>query len=143
MWQQDHTIQQQTSNRLKDELNFAYSEVDIAGIDKKEFYAHSSLNGDNKAIDYADFSLRPPKPKYEVTLAPNRGGHIRKRDNDMEYKILNDLAARLDKLNDPSKARGKIKLFTEIDTCASCSRIIKQFHTDYPNIDIEVIHNGD
>ncbi|MEK3785260.1 deaminase domain-containing protein [Paenibacillus sp. FSL K6-1230] len=131
------------SNRLKDELNFAYSEVDIAGIDKKEFYAHSSLNGDNKAKDYADFSLKPPKPKYEATLAPDRGGNIRLRDNDTEYKILNDLAARLDKLPDPSKASGKIKLFTELDTCASCSRVIERFHKDYPNIDIEIIHNGD
>jgi hypothetical protein len=52
------------SNRLKDELNFAYSEVNIEGIDKKEFYAHSSLNGDNEARDYADFSLKPTKPKY-------------------------------------------------------------------------------
>ncbi|BAH42259.1 hypothetical protein BBR47_12820 [Brevibacillus brevis NBRC 100599] len=41
----------------------------------------------------------------------------------------------------PSKALGKIKLFTEIDTCASCSRVIEQFHRDYPGIDIEVIHN--
>jgi hypothetical protein len=130
------------SNRLKDELNFAYSEVEITGIDKKEFYAHSSLNGDNKAKDYANFSLKPSKPKYEATLAPDRGGNIRLRDNDTEYKILNDLAARLDKLPDPSKASGKIKLFTELDTCASCSRVIRRFSKDYPNIDIEVIHNG-
>ncbi|WP_307723389.1 deaminase domain-containing protein, partial [Brevibacillus parabrevis] len=136
-------LRSKLSNRLKDELNFAYSEVDIEGMDKKEFYAHSSLNGDNKAKDYADYSLKPTKPKYEATLAPDRGGNIRKRDNDTEYKILNDLAARLDKLKEPSKTRGKIKLFTEIDTCASCSRIIERFHKDYPNIVIEVIHNGD
>ncbi|MFI8711297.1 deaminase domain-containing protein [Brevibacillus brevis] len=51
-----------------------------------------------------------------------------KRDMDTEYKILNDLADRLDKLPDPSNVRGKIKLFTELDTCASCSRIIEKFH---------------
>ncbi|NQF15963.1 hypothetical protein HPY31_18875 [Brevibacillus sp. HB1.3] len=60
---------------------------------------------------------------------------------DTEYKILNDLADRLDKLPDPSNVRGKIKLFTELDTCASCSRIIEKFYKDYTNIDIEVIHN--
>ncbi|WP_406796533.1 MULTISPECIES: deaminase domain-containing protein [Brevibacillus] len=57
--------------------------------------------------------------------------------------MLYDLADRLDKLPDPSNVRGKIKLFTELDTCASCSRIIEKFHKDYTNIDIEVIHNGD
>ncbi|NQF15959.1 hypothetical protein HPY31_18855 [Brevibacillus sp. HB1.3] len=62
---------------------------------------------------------------------------------DTEYKILNDLADRLDKLPDPSNVRGKIKVFTELDTCASCSGIIEKFHKDYLNIDIEVIHNGD
>ncbi|WP_405159411.1 deaminase domain-containing protein [Paenibacillus sp. FSL H8-0283] len=74
-------LRSKLSNRLKDELNFAYPVVDITGIDKKEFYAHSSLNRDNKAKDYADFSLKPPKPKYEATLALDRGGNTRKRDN--------------------------------------------------------------
>ncbi|URJ59060.1 deaminase domain-containing protein [Paenibacillus polymyxa] len=86
------------SNRLKN-VNFSYFEVDIPGIYKKEFYAHSGLNGDNKAKDYADFSLKPTKkPKYEATKAPDKSGRIYKRDMDTEYKILNDLAARLDKL---------------------------------------------
>ncbi|WP_289306543.1 deaminase domain-containing protein, partial [Paenibacillus terrae] len=79
------------SNRLKEDGNFAYSEVDIPGIDKKEFYAHSGLNGDNKAKDYADFSIKPTKkPKYEATKAPDKSGRIYKRDMDTEYKILND-----------------------------------------------------
>lgn len=136
-------LRSKLSNRIKNATNFAYAEVDIEGINKKEFYAHSGLNGDNKARDYAEYSLKPNKPKYEATLAPDRGGFVVLRDMDTEYKILNDLAARLDKLKDPSKARGKIKLFTELDTCASCSRVIEQFHRDYPGIDIEVIHNGD
>ncbi|MNW40991.1 phage late control protein GPD [compost metagenome] len=132
------------SNRLKKDGNFAYSEVDIPGIDKKEFYAHSGLNGDNKAKDYADFSLKPTKkPKYEATKAPDKSGRVYKRDMDTEYKILNDLAARLDKLKDSSNVRGKIKMFTEKDTCGSCSRIINQFHKDYPGINIEIIHNND
>ncbi|MFC9712515.1 deaminase domain-containing protein [Paenibacillus sp. NPDC056933] len=136
-------LRSKLSNRIKGDLNFAYAKVEIEGIDKNEFYSHSSLNGDNKEKTYADYSLKPTKPKYEATEAPDRSGNVRLRDNDTEYKILNDLASRLDKLSDPSKARGKIKLFTELDTCGSCSRIIGKFHKDYPNIDIEVIHNGD
>ncbi|NTU23284.1 hypothetical protein HPY28_23495 [Brevibacillus sp. HB1.2] len=97
----------------------------------------------SKEKTYADYSLKPTKPKYEATEAPDRSGNVRLRDNDTEYKILNDLASRLDKLPDPSKARGKIKLFTELDICGSCGRIIEKFHKDYPNIDIAVIHNGD
>ncbi|MNJ75513.1 hypothetical protein D3C77_726210 [compost metagenome] len=62
---------------------------------------------------------------------------------DTEYKILNDLAARLDKLDNPSDIRGTLKMFTEKDTCVSCNNIIQQFHRDYPNIDIEIIHNND
>ncbi|MFS0854718.1 deaminase domain-containing protein [Paenibacillus taichungensis] len=136
-------LRSKLSNRIKGDLNFAYAKVEIEGIDKGEFYSHSSLNGDNKEKTYADYSLKPTKPKYEATEAPDRSGNVRLRDNDTEYKILNDVASRLDKLPDPSKARGKIKLFTELDTCGSCSRIIEKFHKDYPNIDIEVIHNGD
>ncbi|SEO18973.1 deaminase domain-containing protein, partial [Paenibacillus sp. OK076] len=136
-------LRSKLSNRIKGDLNFAYAKVEIEGIDKNEFYSHSSLNGDNKEKTYADYSLKPTKPKYEATEAPDRSGNVRLRDNDTEYKILNDLASRLDKLPDPSKARGKIKLFTELDTYGSCSRIIGKFHKDYPNIDIEVIHNGD
>ncbi|MFJ7744613.1 deaminase domain-containing protein [Peribacillus sp. NPDC097295] len=44
---------------------------------------------------------------------------IRKR-----YKILNDIAFRLGENN---QAIGNIKLFIELDTCDSCSRVIADF----------------
>ncbi|TQR39900.1 hypothetical protein C7Y47_01950 [Lysinibacillus sphaericus] len=34
------------------------------------------------------------------------------------------------------------RLFTELDTCGSCSRVINAFSKEYPNIDIEIIHNN-
>ncbi|MGG1155773.1 deaminase domain-containing protein [Brevibacillus formosus] len=96
-----------------------------------------------KPHDIPDEKDLPKVVNGDFGNSNHRSGNVRLRDNDTEYKILNDLASRLDKLPDPSKARGKIKLFTELDTCGSCSRIIEKFQKDYPNIDIEVIHNGD
>ena len=39
-------------------------------------------------------------------------------------------------------AVGKIKLFTELPPCSSCSSVIALFTEKYPNIIIEVIENG-
>ncbi|WP_255255261.1 deaminase domain-containing protein [Bacillus pseudomycoides] len=61
------------------------------------------------------------------------------RDSDTEYKILNDIANRL---GNNTEAKGKIKLFTELDTCDSCSRVIAGFAKKYKNIELEVIHNN-
>ncbi|PGW07789.1 hypothetical protein COD90_26850, partial [Bacillus cereus] len=35
-----------------------------------------------------------------------------------------------------------IKLFTELDTCYSCSRVIAEFAQKYKNIELEVIPNN-
>ncbi|WP_246096706.1 deaminase domain-containing protein [Paenibacillus sinopodophylli] len=47
------------------------------------------------------------------------------------------------KLGGNKDAAGTIRLFTEKDTCGSCNNIIQQFQKDYPNIKVEVLHNGD
>lgn len=60
--------------------------MNIEGINKKEFYAHSGSNRDNKAKDYADYSIKLPKPKYEATHAPDRGGGVRFGDNDTDIR---------------------------------------------------------
>ncbi len=129
------------SNRYKKQGNFAYAEVDIVGINKKDFYAHSGIHDATKKIPGAeDFSFKPNKPTFEATKAYDNGGNNYLRDGDTEYKILNDLAERV---GDNYKAKGKIKLFTEKDTCDSCNLIIQQFNDKYPDITIEVIHNAD
>ncbi|MEY8741033.1 deaminase domain-containing protein [Bacillales bacterium AN1005] len=40
------------------------------------------------------------------------------------------------------KTTGKIKLFTELDTCDSCSKVIVEFAKKYKNIELEVINNN-
>lgn len=93
--------------------------------------------------NYEGFSVKPDNPKFESTHAPDAAGVIYNRDADTEYKILNDIAERIEKLKSEGKeiSGGKIRLFTEKDTCGSCSKIIKDFSEEY-NIDIEVIHNA-
>jgi len=57
----------------------------------------------------------------------------------IEYMFLNEIAL---KLGDDVTATGKIKLFTELDTCDSCSKVIAEFANKYKNIELEVIHNN-
>ncbi|WP_332258304.1 deaminase domain-containing protein [Paenibacillus forsythiae] len=129
------------SNRYKESGNFAYAEVNIKGVDKTDFYAHSGIHDVNKKIPGSEeFSFKPDEPIFKATEAPDKAGNTYLRDGDTEYKILNDLAKRL---GDNQNATGKIKLFTEKDTCGSCNKIIQQFDKKYPNIKIEVVHNGD
>ncbi|TDX89458.1 UNVERIFIED_CONTAM: putative deaminase of polymorphic toxin system [Lysinibacillus xylanilyticus] len=121
--------------------NFGYAEVNISGLDTKEFYAHSKIDATHGNPNYEGFSVKPTedKIKFSATNAPNEVGDVFLRDMDTEYKILNDIA---DKLGHNPDASGKIKLFTELDTCGSCSRVINAFSKEYPNIDIEIIHNN-
>ncbi|TKI53432.1 hypothetical protein FC756_24015 [Lysinibacillus mangiferihumi] len=131
----------QLSNKYKEKGNFAYAEVNISGIDKKDFYAHSGIHDASKKIPGAEeFSFKTDNPIFQATEAPNKAGQSFLRDVDTEYKILNDLA---DKIGTNYEVKGSIRLFTEKDTCDSCNLIIKQFDEKYPNITIEVIHNND
>ncbi|WP_254438187.1 deaminase domain-containing protein [Paenibacillus sp. DCT19] len=132
------------SNRVlnKSGANMGYAEVNIEGISKTEFFAHSQVTDHGKNPNLMDFSfkpLKPNKPKYEAQKAVDDDGIPYLRDDDTEYKIINDIAL---KLNGNYNAKGTIKLFTEKDTCASCNSIINKFKKDFPNIDIEVIHNN-
>jgi len=131
----------QLSKKYKEQGNFAYAKVEISGIDKTDFYAHSGIHDASKKIPGTDkFSFKTDNPIFQATEAPNKAGQSFLRDVDTEYKILNDLA---DKIGTNYEVKGSIRLFTEKDTCDSCNLIIKQFDEKYPNITIEVIHNND
>ena len=60
------------------------------------------------------------------------------RDVDAEYKILSDIQKRL---GNNYNASGRIKIYTELEPCASCKGVFKQFKQMYPNIDIEIIYS--
>ncbi|MEM5601457.1 deaminase domain-containing protein [Bacillus cereus] len=121
--------------------NFALAEVDVKGIDKSEFFAQSSINELNGTLEerIADISLKPNNPTFKASKVADKNGIEYPRDSDTEYKILNDIANRL---GNNTEAKGKIKLFTELDTCYSCSRVIAEFAQKYKNIELEVIPNN-
>ncbi|MDQ0168909.1 WXG100 family type VII secretion target [Paenibacillus tundrae] len=139
-------LKQRLSNSAlnKSGANFGYMEVSIPNI-KTEFYAHSQVNGSPPAhqpnMNYDGFSFKPETIRYPAIDAPNKQGDMIPRDRDTEYKMINDLA---NKLGPPStNIKGRIKLFTENDTCISCNDLIYNFTKDYPGIKVEVIHNND
>lgn len=121
--------------------NFALAEVDVNGIDKSEFFAQSSIDEltDSLKERVPNISLKPENPMFHATEAPDKKGSMYLRDSDTEYKILNDIASRL---GNNTEVKGKIKLFTELDTCDSCSQVIAEFAKKYKNIELEVIHSN-
>ena len=129
------------SSKYKKSGNFALAEVDINSLNKKEFYASSKIDEFKGDLEekVPEISLKPNEPIFEASLAPGKDGKPFMRDSDTEYKILNEIAL---KLGDDVHATGKIKLFTELDTCDSCSKVIAEFANKYKNIELEVIHNN-
>ncbi|HPY62664.1 MAG: deaminase domain-containing protein [Kiritimatiellia bacterium] len=126
--------------------NFAWAQAHIAGLEKTEYFAHSSIQ------DFLDFSteaaeamigisLKPPEPARFTTLCVNQAGAVDgadcwSRSVDTEFKILEDIASRLP---DPS-AKGHIRLFTELYPCPSCWNVMKQFLAIYTNVEMEVLY---
>ncbi|MFZ7825770.1 T7SS effector LXG polymorphic toxin [Priestia sp. 40] len=129
------------SSKYKKAGNFALAEVDVNSLNKKEFYASSKIDEfkGNLEEKVPEISLKPNEPIFEASLAPGKDGKPYMRDSDTEYKILNEIAL---KLGNDVNATGEIKLFTELDTCDSCSKVIAEFADKYKNIKLEVIHNN-
>ncbi|WP_156130657.1 deaminase domain-containing protein [Paenibacillus durus] len=60
------------------------------------------------------------------------------RYQDTEAKILEDIAS---KIKDPNVA-GEIDLFTNFDTCQSCTNLIFEFRRKFPNIKLNIYTNS-
>ncbi|WP_375523355.1 deaminase domain-containing protein [Paenibacillus terreus] len=136
-------------SKIRNKYNFGYAEVNIQGLNKKDYYAHSGIN---KIEDLEDTSARAKiqdisteplgKDKLFTTQKVNRenivdGDGAWDRSKDTEFKILNEVAS---SLGDKTDVAGNIKLYTDLDCCPSCSNVIRQFKAKYPNITIEVIY---
>ncbi|GAB1534358.1 MULTISPECIES: deaminase domain-containing protein [Brevibacillus] len=119
--------------------NFCYTTVELdVKLPKNEYYAHSQVTKHSGNPNIKDISEYPENPVLKATEAPNARGRETLRDDDTEFKILNNIAK---DLGDRPETKGKITLFTEKDTCGSCNYVISQFKEKYPNIVIEVVHN--
>ncbi|WP_156117043.1 T7SS effector LXG polymorphic toxin [Lysinibacillus odysseyi] len=121
-------------NTLLNNGNVATADVNILGV-KKEFNAHSQIHSsDSLGADVMDFSYATAESNrifknYVIDEFP--------RYNDTEVKILEDIAS---KIKDPN-IKGEINLFSELNTCQSCTNVILEFREKYPNIKLNVFTN--
>ena len=127
--------------------NFGWAWAEIEGLEKKEYFAHSgiqSLEGFSKAVArrLKDMSFSPPKgqAKFQTLLVDWRGNlggpDALPRWFDTEFKMLEDVAARLPDVS----ASGKIRLYTNLEPCPSCRGVMDQFLAVYTNVEIEVFY---
>ena len=139
-------------NKLPEEFrfrnNFAWARADVRGLRKKEYFAHSRIqNLDGFSAGAAKrirgISLLPPKETARfktlfVDYQGNVGGpRAIPRHFDTEYKILEDIAARL---SNPS-AEGRIVIYTDLEPCPSCRGVMDQFLAAYTNVQMEVLYD--
>ena len=138
---------------IRSKYNFGYAEVDIEGITKTKYCAHSGIKNldslDNLTLTteqkakLSNISVEPSEANVKFsTLNVNRqnivdGDGAWNRRCDSEFKILNEIAMGL---GDNVNVNGSIKLYSDLDCCPSCKGVIEQFQTKYPNIDIEVLY---
>ena len=127
--------------------NFGWAWAEIEGLEKKEYFAHSgiqSLEGFSKAVArrLKDMSFSPPKgaARFQTLLVDWRG-NLGGRDAlprwfDTEFKMLEDVAARLP----DTSASGKIRLYTNLEPCPSCRGVMDQFLAVYTNVQMQVLY---
>lgn len=125
--------------------NFAWAVAKIDGLDKVEYFAHSGIKrkgdmtlGASNAVDLVSYQRKTGR--FEV-LCVNRedvveGDDCFPRYADTEYKIIEDLAARLP---DPA-VTGRIRIYTDLYPCASCRHVMRQFLAVYTNVQIQVLY---
>jgi hypothetical protein len=127
--------------------NFAWARAEIEGLAQKEYFAHSRIQ------DLDDFSARQAKRLQGISLKTEKekarfqtlfvdfrgnigGPDALPRHFDTEYKILEDIAARLP----DSAAAGTIRLYTNLEPCPSCRGVMRQFLVAYSNVTMEVLY---
>ena len=127
--------------------NFAWARADIEGLEKKEYFAHSGIqNFDGlsksaaKRIQGISFSPEKGKGRFQTLFVDYLGNidgpNALPRWFDTEYKILEDIAARLP---DPSVS-GTIRLYTNLEACPSCRGVMRQFLAIYTNVEMLVLY---
>ncbi len=111
--------------------NMAVADVNILGV-KDNFVAHSKINMEmDKGADVADFSyLKPESERIFTTYVEDQYP----RYHDTEAKILEDIASQI---SDPNVS-GTIDLYSEQACCQSCSNIIFEFRSMFPNITLNI-----
>ena len=151
--QDDLILQRVEFNRAKlpepyrSKNNFAWATAKIDGLDKTEYFAHSGIQRLSDfsyptAQQMAGISEKPGNGQGKFkTLCVDRSNRVNGPDCwdrrvDTEFKILEDMAARLPN----TSVAGSVQLYTELAPCASCWEVIKQFVAMYPNVQMQVLY---
>ena len=127
--------------------NFGWAWADIEGLEKKEYFAHSgiqSLDGLSKVVARRlkgmSFSPEKGKGRFQTLFVDYLGNidgpNALPRWFDTEYKMLEDIAARLP----DASAAGQIRLYTNLEPCPSCRGVMDQFLALYTNVEMEVFY---
>jgi hypothetical protein len=134
-------LRQKLTSNYKKSGNFGWAETEVIELSKTEYYAHSGIDELTGTLPdrVPDISLKPKNEIFPYSTELNSAGVPIARNIDTEYKILTEIA---EKLNSNINATGKIRLFTERAPCNSCSNVIDFFAKKYPKIKIEIIHNN-
>ena len=138
-------VREKLPDKYQHRNNFAWAVAQIAGLDKAEYFAHSGIQGPGDVSDGAwkriqGISPRCRKGRFTVLCVNHddvvEGNDCWPRNVDTEYKILEDMAARLP----DASAAGRIRLYTELYPCASCLGVMKQFLAVYTNVQMQVLY---
>jgi len=83
------------------------------------------------------------KESCSAQSATGSGGASWLRDTDSEYKMLNDIARKLEPnatVGDVYTSHsGEVKIISEIAYCTSCSGIIQSFSDMFPSVKVVLI----
>ena len=141
------TIRAKLPEEFRKRNNFAWAVAKIDGVDKAEYFAHSGIqNFDGLSAEAAQrirgisFSPEKGKGRFQTLFVDYRGNvggpDALPRWFDTEYKILEDIAARL-----PNRsAAGTLRLYTNLEPCPSCRGVMEQFLALYTNVQMEVLY---
>jgi len=94
-------LRSQLTKAYKKSGNFGYAETNISGLSRNEFYAHSGIDSLTGELPQRvpDISLAPQNPVFDALRVNSdlaiEGADAYLRNVDSEFKILNDIAARL------------------------------------------------
>ncbi len=120
------------ANRVGRDKNVAFAEVDMGTGVRLDLHAASGKH------HFRGF-VPPPGSKDGISALQRRfltqvtGNNARRVDS--EVILLEHLANTI-----PSFAKGRIRLFSELPPCSSCSDVIDQFRRLFPNMEVIVSH---
>ena len=112
----------------------------VLGIGQRRTIAVAEYSIGGQAGELVGVSGRAARPgtvgvPFDPVFKPESvGGFV--RDLDAEYKILEELASQL---GPSSNVTGVVNMYSELTVCGSCSAVIGEFTSRYPNVVVNVL----